>query len=171
MNLISVRGLTPKLEKDVYLAPNASLIGDVEVGERASIWFNVTIRGDVMPIRIGREANIQDGSVLHGTYGKYGCSVGERVTVGHLVTLHGCTIGRETLVGMGCTIMDNAQIGEQCLIGAGSLVTEGMKIPPRHLVFGRPAKVIRPLTPEEIESLRLSADNYLLYKSWYETGN
>lgn len=167
-NLIPVRGFTPKLDKDVYLAPNAFLIGDVEVGEKASIWFNVTVRGDVMPIRIGREANIQDGSVLHGTYGKFGCNVGERVTVGHLVTLHGCSIGRETLVGMGCTVMDNAQIGEQCLIGAGSLVTEGMKIPARHLAFGRPAKVIRPLNSEEIESLRLSADNYLLYKSWYE---
>ena len=121
-----------------------------------------------MPIRIGAGANIQDGSVLHGTYGKFGCHVGERATVGHLVTLHGCQIGRESLIGMGSIVMDGAEVGEQCLIGAGSLVAQGTKIPARHLAHGRPAKVIRPLRPEEIESLRLSADNYLLYKNWYE---
>lgn len=167
-NLLSVRGSTPTVGAECYLAPNAYLIGDVVVGARSSIWFNVTIRGDVMPIRIGQEVNIQDGSVLHGTYGKCGCVLHDRVTVGHQVTLHGCTIGRETLVGMGCTVMDEVVIGEQCLIGAGSLVTQGMKVPPRSLVFGRPAKVIRPLKPEEIESLAHSADNYLLYKTWYE---
>ncbi|MBX2986528.1 MAG: gamma carbonic anhydrase family protein [Bdellovibrionaceae bacterium] len=167
-NLIPARGFTPEIGRDVFLAPNAFVIGDVKIGERASIWFNVTVRGDVMPIRIGAETNIQDGSVLHGTYGKFGCTLEDRVTIGHLVTLHGCHIGRETLIGMGCTVMDGAQVGEQCLIGAGSLVTEGMKIPPRHLAFGRPAKVVRPLKPEEIESLRLSADNYLLYQTWYE---
>lgn len=168
-NLLSVRGFTPEIGRDVYVAPNAFVIGDVKIGDKSSIWFNVTLRGDVMPLRIGQEANIQDGSVLHGTYGKFGCTIHDRVTVGHLVTLHGCTIGRESLIGMGSTVMDGAEVGEQCLVGAGSLVTEGMKIPPRSLVFGRPAKVIRPLKPEEIESLRHSADNYLLYKTWYET--
>jgi carbonic anhydrase/acetyltransferase-like protein (isoleucine patch superfamily) len=166
-NIVSIRGFTPKMGEECFVAPNAYIIGDVDIGARSSVWYNVTIRGDVMPIRIGAESNIQDGSVLHGTYGKFGCTIGERVTVGHLVTLHGCTIGRETLVGMGSIVMDGAEIGEQCLIGAGSLVTPGTKIPPRSLVLGRPAKVARQLTAEEIESLAYSADNYLLYKSWY----
>lgn len=167
-NILSVRGHRPELGSEVYVAPNAFLIGDVKVGSRSSIWFNVTIRGDVMPIRLGNEVNVQDGSVLHGTYGKFGCTLEDRVTVGHQVTLHGCHIGRETLIGMGSTVMDGARVGEQCLVGAGSLITEGTDIAPRSLVFGRPAKVIRALKPEEIESLRLSADNYLLYKTWYE---
>ncbi|MBX3040250.1 MAG: gamma carbonic anhydrase family protein [Bdellovibrionaceae bacterium] len=166
-NIVSARGKTPEFGADVFLAPNAYVIGDVKVGDRASIWYNVTIRGDVMPIRIGNETNVQDGSVLHGTYGKFGCTLEDRVTVGHQVTLHGCHIGRETLIGMGSIVMDGAHVGEQCIVGAGSLVTEGTRIPPRSLVFGRPAKVIRELKPEEIESLRLSADNYLLYKTWY----
>ncbi len=167
-NLISVRGFTPELSDEVFVAPNAFVIGDVQIGPRSSVWYNVTIRGDVMPIRVGAEVNIQDGSVLHGTYGKFGCYLEDRVTVGHQVTLHGCHIGRETLVGMGSVVMDGAVIGEQCIVGAGSLVAQGTQVPPRSLVFGRPAKVIRDLKPEEIESLRLSADNYLLYKTWYE---
>lgn len=121
-----------------------------------------------MPIRIGNEVNIQDGSVLHGTYGKFGCTVQDRVTIGHLVMLHGCTIGRESLIGMGSILMDGAVIGEQCIVGAGSLITENSSFPPRSLIIGRPAKVKRGLTSEEIMALSRSADNYLLYKTWYE---
>lgn len=168
MQIMSVRGFTPKISEGTWLAPSCHVIGDVEIGERSSVWFQVTIRGDVMPIRIGREVNIQDGSVLHGTYGKFGCTLEDRVTIGHLVTLHGCRIGRQSLIGMGATVMDGAEVGENCLVGAGSLVTEGTKIPAGHLALGRPAKVIRPLRAEEIESLSHSADNYLLYKTWYE---
>jgi len=170
-NSISVRGFTPEVASDVFVADNARIIGDVKVGPGSSIWYNVTIRGDVMPIRIGTEANIQDGSVLHGTYGKFGCNVHDRVTIGHQVTLHGCTIGRETLVGMGSIVMDGAVIGEQSIVGAGSLVTEGANFPPRSLIIGRPAKVKRELTSEELKALSLSADNYLLYKTWYEKEN
>jgi carbonic anhydrase/acetyltransferase-like protein (isoleucine patch superfamily) len=170
-NTISVRGFTPEIASDVFVADNARIIGDVKIGQGASVWYNVTIRGDVMPIRIGSEANIQDGSVLHGTYGKYGCTVHERATIGHQVMLHGCTIGRESLVGMGSIVMDGAMIGEQCIVGAGSLVTEGAQFPPRSLILGRPAKVKRELTAEEIKALSLSADNYLLYKTWYEKEN
>ncbi|MCX7978717.1 MAG: gamma carbonic anhydrase family protein [Bdellovibrionaceae bacterium] len=166
-NLISVRGFTPRIGKDCYVAPSAWIIGDVQVGDRCSFWFNVTLRGDVMPIRVGNEVNIQDGTVVHGTYGEFGCTIADRVTVGHNVTLHGCEIGREALIGMSATVMDGAVIGEQSLIGAGSLVTQGSRIPPRSLALGRPAKVIRSLTAEEIASLTQSADNYLLYKSWY----
>jgi carbonic anhydrase/acetyltransferase-like protein (isoleucine patch superfamily) len=167
-NLLPCRGFIPKVGSDCYVAPNAFLIGDVVLGDRCSVWFNVTIRGDVMPIRVGKETNIQDGSVMHGTYGKVGCNLGDRVTIGHQVTLHGCTVGDECLIGMGSTIMDGAEIGEKSIVGAGSLVTEGSKFPPRSLILGRPAKVKRELTAEEIKFLSQSADNYLLYKSWYE---
>lgn len=168
MTKIPVRGFTPEVSEDVFVADNARLIGDVKVGRGSSIWYNVTIRGDVMPIRIGNEVNIQDGSVLHGTYQKYGCHIEDRVTIGHLVMLHGCHIGRESLIGMGSIVMDGVHIGEQSLVGAGSLVTEGSRFPPRSLILGRPAKVKRPLTEEELKALSYSADNYLLYKSWYE---
>jgi carbonic anhydrase/acetyltransferase-like protein (isoleucine patch superfamily) len=166
---IKARGKSPEVAPDVFIADNARLIGEVQVGERSSIWYNVTVRGDVMPIRIGKEVNIQDGSVLHGTYGKYACTVHDRATIGHLVTLHGCEIGRCSLIGMGSIVMDGAQIGEHSMVGAGSLVTEGKRFPPRSLILGRPAKVVRELTQEEVELLEKSADNYLQYKNWYES--
>lgn len=166
--IITARGVSPEVAESCFVAPNAFIIGDVHIGESASIWFNVTIRGDVMPIRIGRDVNIQDGSVLHGTFGKFSCKVHDRVTVGHQVTLHGCEIGKESLIGMGSIVMDGAVIGEQSLVGAGSLVTEGSVFPPRSLIVGRPAKVKRSLTEEELKHLALSADNYKLYTTWYE---
>ncbi|XGC79397.1 gamma carbonic anhydrase family protein [Bdellovibrio bacteriovorus] len=166
--LVRARGISPVLAEDVFIADNARIISDVEIGKGSSIWYNVTIRGDVMPIRIGKEVNVQDGAVIHGTYGKYGTTLHDRVTIGHLVMLHGCEVGRATLVGMGSILMDGVKVGEHCLIGAGSLLTEGTEIPPRSLVVGRPAKVKRPLTDEEVGLLEKSADNYLLYKSWYE---
>lgn len=168
-NVIEVRGFNPHIGPRTFVAPNAFVIGDVVIGEDSSIWYNVTIRGDVMPIRIGRSVNIQDGSVLHGTYGQFGCELADRVTVGHQVTLHGCKIGFESLIGMGSTVMDGAEIGARVLLGAGSLVTPGTKIPDGMLAHGRPAKAVRPLRAEEIESLRQSADNYLLYKTWYDS--
>lgn len=164
----SVRGHTPEIPASVYVADNARIIGDVKVGDRSSIWYNATLRGDVMPIRIGREVNIQDGSVLHGTFGKHACTLEDRVTVGHLVVLHGCHIGPETLIGMGSLVMDGAVIGARCLVGAGSLVTEGAVFSPESLILGRPARVVRPLTGDELTALSRSADNYLLYKTWYE---
>lgn len=169
--LKSVRGFSPRIDATCYLADNAVVIGDVEIAEKSSIWFNVVVRGDVAPIRIGREVNIQDGSVIHGTFEKdgnnFGVTIEDRVTIGHLVMLHGCHIGRGSLIGMGSIVMDDAKIGEHCLIGAGSLVTEGSKFPAGSLIVGRPAKVKRQLSAEEIDLLELSADNYLLYSSWY----
>ncbi|MNK08025.1 dTDP-3-amino-3,6-dideoxy-alpha-D-galactopyranose 3-N-acetyltransferase [compost metagenome] len=166
--LLRVRGKSPVIAEKVFIADNARIIGDVQIGESSTVWYNATIRGDVMPIRIGKEVNIQDGSVLHGTYGKYGCTLHDRVTIGHLVMLHGCEIGRVSLIGMGSIVMDGAKIGEYSLVGAGSLVTEGSEFPPRSLIVGRPARVKRPLTDEEVQLLEKSADNYLLYKTWYE---
>jgi gamma-carbonic anhydrase len=164
--LVSCRGLTPILGQDLFIADNSRIIGDVQIGDRSSIWYSVVIRGDVMPIRIGEEVNVQDGTVIHGTHEKWGTTLHRRVTVGHLAMLHGCEIGEGTLVGMGSIIMDGVKIGDHCLVGAGSLVTEGTQIPPRSLVVGRPAKVKRSLTEEEILLLEKSADNYLLYKTW-----
>jgi carbonic anhydrase/acetyltransferase-like protein (isoleucine patch superfamily) len=165
---VKARGLTPVIGEKVFLADNARLIGDVEVGDDSSIWYNVTIRGDVMPIRIGKEVNVQDGSVIHGTYQKYGTTLHDRVTIGHLVMLHGCEVGKATLVGMGSILMDGVKVGDHCLIGAGTLLTEGTVIPARSLVVGRPGVVKRELTDKEVELLEKSADNYLLYKTWYE---
>ncbi len=161
------RGFHPQIGDNNFLAENCAIIGDVILGEACSVWYNVTLRGDVMPIRIGRQANIQDGSVAHGTFGKFGVEIADRVTIGHQVTLHGCKIGFESLVGMGSTVMDGVEIPEHCLVGAGSLVTEGSKFLPNSLILGRPAKFKRELTLEEIASLRQSADNYLMYKTWY----
>ena len=168
MSLITARGYTPKLSENVFVADGAKIIGDVRIGSGSSVWFNTTLRGDVMPIVIGKETNIQDGSVLHGTFGKYACEVGDRVTIGHSVILHGCKVGSKSLIGMGSILMDGVEIGQQCIVGAGSLVTEGNSFPPKSLIMGRPAKLVRPLKEEEIKFLEQSADNYLLYQDWYK---
>lgn len=168
MPLIAARGFNPQIGEDVFVADGAQVIGDVRIGDKSSVWFNTTLRGDVMPIIIGRQTNIQDGSVLHGTFGKYACVVGDRVTVGHNVILHGCKIGNSCLIGMGSIIMDGAEIGEFSVVGAGSLVTEAKKFPPRSLIVGRPAVMKRLLNEEELSFLEQSADNYLLYKTWYK---
>jgi len=167
-SILGVRGFIPEIPEDVFVAPNSAIIGNVKIQSGSSIWFNVTLRGDVNEIRIGKQVNIQDGSVVHGTYEEHGTFIEDRVTVGHLVMLHGCTIKTGSLIGMGSTIMDGAVIGEHCLVGAGSLVTEGAQFPARSLIMGRPAKVKRELTAEEVEKLEQSADNYLHYTSWYK---
>lgn len=163
----SVRGFHPRIHSAAWCAENAVVIGDVEIGSRSTVWYNVVLRGDVHSIRIGNETNIQDGTIVHGTFEEHGTTIEDRVTIGHLVMLHGCTIKRGSLIGMGSIVMDGAVIGEHCLVGAGSLVTEGTQIPPRSLVLGRPAKVKRALTDEEVADLERSADNYLMYASWY----
>lgn len=164
----SVRGFTPVIASGAWLAENATVIGDVEIGADSTVWYAVTIRGDVMPIRIGRETNIQDNSVLHGTYKKFGVTIGDRVTIGHTVILHGCEIGNNVLVGMGSIIMDGAVIGEGSIVGAGTLVTQGSKFPPHSLILGRPAKLVRALEPAEQAKQAEIADYYLHYKTWYE---
>jgi carbonic anhydrase/acetyltransferase-like protein (isoleucine patch superfamily) len=165
--LVSCRGITPQLGKDVFLARGAYVIGDVIVGVQSSIWFNAVLRGDVTPIRVGERTNIQDGAVLHGTFQKADLTIGNDVTVGHTAVLHGCTIGDLVLIGMGSIIMDLAKIGSKSIVGAGSLVTEGSEFPDGSLILGRPAKVIRPLKPEELAFLPKSSENYQLYQSWY----
>lgn len=166
-NIITARDKTPEISENCFIAPNAYIIGDVKIGQGSSVWFNVTIRGDVMPIHIGSETNIQDGSVIHGTFEKYAASIGNRVTIGHSVVLHGCKIDDLCLIGMGSIIMDNAHISKRSIVAAGSLVTEGKHFPEGVLIVGRPAQVARPLTDEELGFLDKSADNYITYKSWY----
>jgi gamma-carbonic anhydrase len=163
-----VEELIPVISEEVFLAEDVVIIGDVHIKEKSSVWYNVTIRGDVSPIRIGIATNIQDNTVIHGTYEKFGVNIGDRVTVGHSVLLHGCEIGDECLIGMGSILMDGVVIGAGSIVGAGSLVTQGTQVPERSLVLGRPAKVVRPLSEEEYEKILKSADYYQTYQTWYK---
>jgi carbonic anhydrase/acetyltransferase-like protein (isoleucine patch superfamily) len=150
----------PQLGKEVFIAEGAHVIGDVHIGAGSSIWFNSVVRGDVHFIRIGERTNIQDNSVVHVTGGVHPTVVGNEVTVGHRVILHGCTIEDRALIGMGAVVMDGAVIGRETIIGAGAVVTPGTKIPPRVLALGSPCKVVRELNKEEIQFLEGSALHY-----------
>lgn len=154
-------GKTPRLHASVFVAETAVVIGDVDVGEDSSVWFGSVLRGDIHFVRIGRRTNIQDQSMLHVTGGTHPTSVGDDVTVGHRVTLHGCTIRDRCLIGMGATVLDGAVVGEDSLVGAGSVVPPGMVIPPGKLALGAPARVKRDLTSAEIQSLLVSAQGYV----------
>ncbi len=166
-----LRGHTPSIGNGSFVAPTATIIGDVKIGNNCTIWYNTVIRGDVHAIRIGNETNIQDACILHATYQKCGLEIGNRVSVGHNVILHGCHIGDGSLIGMGSIIMDEAEIPRHCLVGAGSLVTENSKFEEGSLILGRPARAVRKLNEKELKSLEQSADNYLFYKTWYEGGH
>lgn len=150
----------PKVDRSVFVAPGAHIIGDVEIEEESSIWFNAVLRGDEAPIRIGKRTSIQDNSTCH-LYEGSPLTVGDEVTVGHNVVLHGCTIGNRSIVGMGSTILDGAKIEEECIIGANSLVPPGKTYPPRSLIIGSPAKVIRELNEEDLKLIQLSIDSYV----------
>jgi carbonic anhydrase/acetyltransferase-like protein (isoleucine patch superfamily) len=167
--ILAHHGIRPLIDESAWIAPSADVIGDVVIGAFSSIWFQVVIRGDVHSIRIGNRTNIQDHSMLHVTRVKSPLKVGDDVTVGHRVVLHGCTIGNRVLVGMGAIVLDDAVVGDDCIIGAGALVTKGMVIPPGSMVFGSPAKVIRPLKPEELAFLPVSAQNYVSDAAEYKT--
>ena len=158
---------TPVLGAGTYVASSADLIGDVTIGKNSSIWFNTTLRGDVMPIFVGDETNIQDNTVVHGTHKKCGAVIGNQVTIGHSVILHGCKIGDLVLIGMGTIIMDEAEVPSRSMVAAGSLITEGAKFPAGHLILGRPAKAVRPLNEKELAFLAQSAQNYMDYTKWY----
>jgi len=161
------RGVHPKIGEGVFLAPNAVIIGDVEIGKDSSVWFGTVIRGDVNWIRIGERTNIQDNCVVHVTHDTHPTTIGNNVTVGHGVIIHGCTIGDNVLVGMGATIMDGVEIEEFVIVGAGALVTPNKKIPSGVLVAGVPAKIVRELRQEEVELIKESALNYVAYKNEY----
>jgi carbonic anhydrase/acetyltransferase-like protein (isoleucine patch superfamily) len=152
--------LTPRLAETAWIADSAQVIGNVELAEGVSVWFGAILRGDNDLMRIGRNSNVQDGSMLHSDAGSP-LTVGENVTVGHHVMLHGCTIGDGSLIGIKSVVLNGAKIGRNCLVGAGSLVTEGKEFPDGSMIMGAPAKVVRELTPEQIEGLRRSAQHYV----------
>jgi carbonic anhydrase/acetyltransferase-like protein (isoleucine patch superfamily) len=159
----------PQIDPSAWVADSAQVMGGVTLGAQASIWFGATVRGDTEHIHIGDGTNIQDGSVLHADYGQP-LTVGKNVTVGHMVMLHGCTIGDESLIGIGAVVLNGAKIGRNCLVGAGSLVTEGKEFPDGSMIMGTPAKVVRQLTPEQMEGLRESARRYIENAQRYKAG-
>lgn len=156
----SIRGKWPQAAPSAFVDPSAQLIGDIELGERTSVWPNVTVRADIAPVTIGDETNVQDNSCLH-VDDDAPLVIGERVVVGHSCTVHGCTIGDDCLIGMGSTVLSGAVVGKECLVAAGSLVLERQEIPPRSLVMGSPAKVRRPLTDQELAAIQDNAQRYV----------
>jgi carbonic anhydrase/acetyltransferase-like protein (isoleucine patch superfamily) len=163
-------GRAPRLHPTVYVAPDGVIVGDVEIGEGASIWFGTVVRGDVNHVRIGARTNLQDHTVVHVTSNTNPTIIGDEVTIGHRVVLHGCTVERRALVGIGAIVLDGAVIGEEAMVGAGALVPPRFVVPPRTLVLGAPAKVRRPLTPDEIAHLARSAERYAGYAARYRDG-
>lgn len=168
----SVRGFTPKIGEDCFLADNCTLIGDVTLGDGCSIWFNTVLRGDVNTITIGNGVNIQDGSVLHTLYEKSTITIGDHVSVGHNVTIHGAEIKDYALIGMGSTILDHAVVGEGAIVAAGSLVLSNTIIEPNTIWGGVPAKFLKKVDPAQAKELNQKiAHNYHMYASWYTEEN
>ena len=165
------QGKSPKIHETAFIAENAVIIGDVEIGERASVWYNCVLRGDVNYIRIGAGANIQDGTIIHVSRGQdFPTVVEERVTIGHSATVHGCHVETGSLIGIGAIILDGARIGKNSLVAAGSLVTPGTVIPERSFVLGSPARVRRELTDEEVENIQKFWQNYIALSEIYLVG-
>lgn len=169
MALYQLDNLTPTVHESAWVADNAQVMGNVQLAEDSSVWFGVVIRGDTETISVGRGSNIQDNSVLHADTG-LPLTIGDHVTVGHQVMLHGCTIGDGSLIGIQAVVLNGAKIGKNCLVGAGSLVTEGKEFPDGSMILGSPAKAVRQLSPEQIEGLKMSAKHYIDNARRYKTG-
>ena len=170
MLIKTVRGFTPQWGSDCFVAENATLIGDLIMGDQCSVWYQAVIRGDVNAIRIGNRVNIQDGAVIHATYEKAGTTIGDDVSIGHNAIVHGCTLKDSVLVGMGSIIMDNCIVESNSIIAAGSVVTQNTHVPEGTIFAGIPARKIKDIDPKlqkgEIERI---AKNYLIYSSWFKT--
>jgi carbonic anhydrase/acetyltransferase-like protein (isoleucine patch superfamily) len=165
--VLPYRDIFPKIEEEVFLAPGAWIIGDVEIGPRSSIWFNAVVRGDVHSIKIGSETNIQDGSVLQVTTEKSSLTIGDRVTIGNRVVVHACVIEDECWIGSGALILDGARIGKGSLVAAGTVIPAGFQAPPGSLVMGTPATIEKTLSEEEHEEIRESASKYVQLAATY----
>jgi len=169
MAIYALDDAAPRLDASAWVADSAQVMGNVTLAADTSIWFGTVVRGDTESITVGRGSNIQDGSVLHADVGMP-LVVGEHVTVGHKVMLHGCTIGDESLIGIGAIVLNGAKIGRNCLVGAGALVTEGKEFPDGSMIIGSPAKAVRQLSPEQIEGLRQSARHYVENARRFQSG-
>ena len=170
-NIISVRGKTPKIGKNCFLAPTATLIGDVELGDGCSIWFGAVLRGDVNSIKLGRNVNVQDNAVIHGTYERHATTIGDDVSIGHGAIVHGATLEDRCLIGMGAIVLDGATVQTDTIVAAGAVVPGGKTAESHGVYAGTPAKRIKELTAEQsADTIGRIADHYALYASWYEEG-
>ena len=169
MAIYEISGVAPDIAPSAWVADSAQVIGKVHLADNASVWFGVVARGDSDHIYIGEDSNVQDGSVLHVDAGQP-LHIGARVTVGHKAVLHGCTIGDESLIGIGAVVLNGAKIGKNCLVGAGALVTEGKEFPDGSMILGSPARVVRALTPAQIEALRQGAQHYVENARRFQAG-
>ena len=167
--ILQHKGVAPQIAPSVFLAPNACVIGDVQIDEQASLWFNVLVRGDVNYIRIGKRTNIQDGTVIHVTHKTHPTIIGDDVSIGHGVIVHGCNVQDGCLIGIGAILLDGVDVGEFSMVAAGSLLTPGTKIPPRSLVMGSPARVKRKLTEAECADYQSIAERYVGYRDAYRS--
>ncbi len=165
----SVKGVHPKFGKDCYLAENSTIVGDVEMGEQCSVWFNAVVRGDVNSIRMGNKVNVQDGAVIHCTYEKTKTIIGNNVSIGHNALVHGCTIHDNVLIGMGAIVMDNCEIGSNTIIAAGAVVLENTKVESGVIYAGVPAKKVKDINQELIHGeINRIANNYVMYSGWFK---
>ncbi len=169
MAIFQIDQFVPQLADTAWVADNATVIGNVQLGENSSVWFNAVLRGDTDRLTIGNNSNVQDGSVLHADPG-YPLTLGENVTVGHLVMLHGCTVGDGSLIGIKAVVLNGARIGRNCLVGAGALVTEGKEFPDGSLIVGSPARVVRQLSEEQIANVQRAAAHYVENAKRYQAG-
>lgn len=168
--LRSYKGRSPAVHPTAYVDESAQVIGDVAIGEASSVWMNVVIRGDVHRIRIGRRTNVQDGTIVHVMRGTHATTIGNDVTIGHGVIVHGCTLGDRILVGMGAILLNGVEVGEDSIVAAGTLLPENARIPPRSLVMGSPGKVRRALSDDDVASIRDYAERYVGYRLDYMDG-
>lgn len=167
--IIPVRGFTPKIGKDCFIAPNATVIGDVIIGDESSIWFGAVVRGDVNSIRIGNKVNIQDGAVIHCTYEKSKSLIGDNVSIGHNAIVHGCEIHSDVLVGMGSIIMDLTVVESNVIIAAGAVVPENQILESGYIYAGVPAKKLKPIDEENLQFfIRRTTENYVKYAAWFD---
>ncbi len=167
--IFPVKGVSPEMGNNCFIAPNATIVGDVVMGNDCSVWFNAVIRGDVNSIRMGNKVNIQDGAVVHCTFGKTTTYIGNNVSVGHNAIVHGCVIADNVLIGMGSIVMDNCHIGSNCIIAAGAVVLENTKVEPGTIYAGVPAKKVKDISQELISGeINRIAENYLKYSKWFE---
>lgn len=166
--ILPVKGISPNIPDSCWLAPNCTVVGNTSMGENCTIWFNAVLRGDVNAIILGDKVNIQDGAIIHCTYQKTATTIGNNVSIGHNAIVHGCTIHDEVLIGMGAIVMDGAVIGKNSIIGAGAVVTQNTVVPEGSVYVGNPARFLKKTTPELGEVFMRTADNYVLYASWFQ---